>query len=59
MALCLSRTLGETFTVDGPARITIYEVCGPIVRLRVEAPRSTTILRAELIDDGPDEREAR
>ena len=48
MALCLSRKVGEAFTI-GEAIVQIQECNGDKVRLMIDAPRHIKILRAELI----------
>ena len=48
MVLILTRKHGEAITVDGPATIYIHEVIGDRVKVAIEAPRETTILRSEL-----------
>jgi sRNA-binding carbon storage regulator CsrA len=48
MALVITRHEQESFTVDGPARITIEHVRGRRAVVSIEAPGSTKILRSEL-----------
>lgn len=47
MALALTREAGETIWV-GDAQVTVVWVAGKKVRIAVEAPRSTPVVRGEL-----------
>ena len=46
--LVLTRKIGETIVVDGRAVITLVEMRAGSVRIGVEAPPETLILRGEL-----------
>jgi carbon storage regulator CsrA len=46
--LIVSRKSGEAVTVDGSAEVHVEHVAGNRVTLRIVAPESTRILRAEL-----------
>lgn len=48
MALILSRRSGQTVMVDGCATITVYAKGN--VKLHIEAPESTHVLRGELAE---------
>lgn len=50
--LVLTRNANETIHVDGPAIFHILDQRGSKVRVGVEAPKTTTIKRGELVDDG-------
>lgn len=47
--LVLTRKLGETIVVDGQAVITLMELRSGSVRIGIEAPRETSIVRGELL----------
>lgn len=47
--LCLGRRCGTSIEVNGPARITVLEIRGEVVRIGIEAEKTTTVLRSELI----------
>jgi carbon storage regulator CsrA len=58
--LQLSRYPGETIVIgSGPneVRVTITEVSGRRVRLAVEAPPETVVMRAELLERPPEKEE--
>jgi len=46
--LVLSRKQGEAIVIDGGIRITVVGVKGKIVRLAIDAPRSTRVDREEV-----------
>lgn len=46
--LILTRRMGETIDIDGPAQITVLGVRGNQVRLGIEAAPEVKILRHEL-----------
>lgn len=48
MPLTLTRREDETIVVDGPAVIRILTIYGSRVKIEVEAPPTTKILRGEL-----------
>ncbi len=48
--LILRRKAGESLLVGGNIRITVSEIDGDGVRLAIDAPRSVTILRQELVE---------
>ena len=47
--LVLSRRKNESVTLDGQIVVTILEVKGGVVRIGINAPRSVSIVRTELI----------
>lgn len=47
--LILSRRPGESFTIGDDVTVTILENEGQAVRISIEAPRDTLILRGELV----------
>lgn len=47
--LVLSRRVGESIAVGHDITITVLEVRGDVVRIGIEAPRSVTVHRAELL----------
>lgn len=49
--LALSRKPGDSVDIDGPCRITIIRIGRDIVRIAIQAPQSTNILRTELLSD--------
>lgn len=49
-SLILSRTEGETIVIGNDIKVTVTEVSGGKVRLRVEAPLSVTVNRQEVHD---------
>lgn len=48
--LVLKRKDGESVVVDGPARIKVIEVGCNWVKIGIEAPNGTRIIREELIE---------
>lgn len=48
--LVLSRSAGESITVDGPAEVYLLRVKGNRVAFGVRAPGSTNVVRTELVD---------
>ena len=50
MALCLSRRIGQTITIEDVITITIVAVKGKQVQVAIEAPKELKILRGELCD---------
>jgi len=48
--LILSRKAGDAIVIDGGIRIVIVQCDRGGVRIGIEAPAETTILRAELVD---------
>ena len=46
--LVLSRNLGESIEIDGGIKITIVRVDRKKVRIGIDAPKETKILRTEL-----------
>ena len=54
--LVLTRNLNDpdplkhSLTIDGPATITVLRSRGGTVRLGIEAPKTTRVLRSELVD---------
>ncbi len=53
--LVLSRRLGERIHIGDDVVITVVRI-GPLsVRIGIEAPRDTNIVRKELIEEGTDE----
>jgi carbon storage regulator len=48
--LILSRKAGDAIVIDGGIRIVVVQCDRGSVRIGIEAPAQTTILRAELVD---------
>jgi carbon storage regulator len=48
--LILSRKAGDAIVIDGGIRIVVVQCERGSVRIGIEAPSDTTILRAELLD---------
>jgi carbon storage regulator CsrA len=48
--LVLTRKLGESIEIDGPARIVVDRLGGGRVRLRILADRGVTVLRSEIAE---------
>ena len=48
--LILSRKAGDAIVIDGGIRIVVVQCDRGSVRIGIEAPSDTTILRAELVD---------
>lgn len=48
--LILSRKAGDAIVIDGGIRIVVVQCDRGGVRIGIEAPGDTTILRAELVD---------
>lgn len=48
MPLTLTRQPGETVVIGDNVRVTIYEVRGDKVRLKIEAPRDVRVDRLEV-----------
>ncbi len=48
--LILSRKAGDAIVIDGGIRIVVVQCDRGSVRIGIEAPPKTTILRAELLD---------
>ena len=46
--LILTRKANEKIVIDGGITITVVRIKGNIVRLGIEAPRQTSVVRAEL-----------
>jgi len=59
--LVLTRTVDQDVVIDGPqgVRIRVLKVKGKYVKLGIEAPRSMTVLRRELLDDDQAARESK
>jgi carbon storage regulator len=49
--LVLSRRVGESVVVGDDVTITILEVRGDVVRVGIDAPRSVSVHRAELLEE--------
>ena len=49
--LILTRKLKESIQIGPDIKITIADIRGGSVRIGVEAPSSTRIMRAELVDN--------
>ena len=47
--LVLSRRVGESIVVGDDVTITVLEVRGDVVRIGIDAPRSVSVHRAELL----------
>jgi carbon storage regulator CsrA len=48
--LILSRRIDEEIVVDGPAVLSVVSTRGNVQRISIRAPKSTRILRGELIE---------
>jgi carbon storage regulator len=46
--LVLSRRQGESVLIDGGIKIVIVEIRGNVIRLGIDAPEETRIVREEL-----------
>ena len=55
--LVLSRKPGEKVHIGGDIVVTVLEVKGNRVRIGIEAPRSVTVTRSELLPLVPERRE--
>lgn len=53
--LVVSRNAGEGIVIDGGIKIKIFEIKGDSVKIGIEAPKQTLILRDELVDCVKDE----
>lgn len=49
--LVLTRRPQESIVADGPCKFTVVRIKGKQVTLAIEAERSVTIARAELLDE--------
>ena len=47
--LVLSRRVGESIVIGDDVTVTVLEVSGDVVRIGIDAPRSVSVNRAELI----------
>lgn len=47
--LVLSRRVGESIVIGDDVTVTVLEVRGDVVRIGIDAPRSVTVHRAELL----------
>ncbi|GAB3869170.1 hypothetical protein GCM10028801_45940 [Nocardioides maradonensis] len=47
--LVLSRRVGESVVIGDEVTVTVLEVRGDVVRIGIDAPRSVTVHRAELL----------
>lgn len=50
--LVLTRQQNQSILIDGDIRVTIIRVKGDRVRVGIEAPRSTNVIREELCTQG-------
>ena len=48
--LTLSRLVSETIQIGDDVRVSVVRIDGPQVRLLIEAPITTRIMRTELLD---------
>lgn len=48
--LVLARKVGQKMVIDGDIEVLIIEIRGDYVRLGIEAPRSKSVYRKELLD---------
>lgn len=48
--LVLSRRIGESVVIGDDVTITILEIRGDVVRVGIDAPRSVTVHRSELLE---------
>lgn len=49
--LVLSRHVGESIVIGDDVTVTVLEVRGDVVRIGVDAPRSVSVNRAELLKE--------
>lgn len=49
--LVLSRRVGESIIIGDNVTVTVLEVRGEVVRIGIDAPRSVTVHREELLRD--------
>jgi carbon storage regulator len=49
--LVLSRRVGESIVVGDNVTVTVLEVRGEVVRVGIDAPRSVSVHRAELLQE--------
>ncbi|WP_323791039.1 carbon storage regulator CsrA [Nocardioides sp.] len=47
--LVLSRRVGESIVIGDEVTVTVLEVRGDVVRIGIDAPRSVSVNRAELL----------
>ena len=47
--LVLSRRVGESIVIGDDVTVTVLDVRGDVVRVGIDAPRSVTVHRAELL----------
>ncbi len=48
--LIISRRCGESFIIGDDVKITVLSVKGNQIRIGIDAPKETTILREEVLD---------
>jgi len=48
--LILTRRMGETLVMDGKSEITVLGIKGNQVRIGVDAPKTTNVVRKELLE---------
>lgn len=48
--LVLTRRIGETVLIGDDIEVTILDIKGDSIRIGIQAPRSTRIQRAEIVD---------
>jgi carbon storage regulator len=48
--LVLTRRIGESVLIGGEVTVTVLDVKGDSIRLGVDAPRTTRIQRAEIVE---------
>jgi len=48
--LVLSRRVGESIVIGDDVTVTVLEVRGDVVRVGIDAPRSVSVHRAELLE---------
>ncbi|QAY60059.1 carbon storage regulator [Microbacterium protaetiae] len=48
--LVLTRRIGESVLIGGEVTVTVLDVKGDSIRIGVDAPRSTRIQRAEIVE---------
>jgi len=49
--LVLSRRVGESVVIGDEVTVTVLEVRGDVVRIGIDAPRSVSVHRAELLQE--------
>ena len=56
--LCITRKENEEILIDGDIKIKVLAIKGSAIRLGIEGPKETKIIRAELVKDVDSVRES-